>query len=121
LVCQTSGGDHLLPSPQHRSWNTLNIIMVIGHFFVPFVILLSRPPSGNRPCSAPCRGGSCYAHARHCISSCCPLPQVALRPIGWTSCACSPSARPLVAVFLKRLGSSPFSRCVTRGFIHPFA
>ena len=91
-----------------RSWRTLSLILVAGHFLIPFLLLL--PASGKRKPAYLC-GVAAWILAMHLLDM-----YVIVLPVlhhegvhaSWLDLACPTAlACTLSAIFLKRLGNAP--------------
>ncbi|MFV0336680.1 MAG: hypothetical protein ACK5LK_00335 [Chthoniobacterales bacterium] len=93
-----------------ENWNLLNIIMVIGHFWLPFVLLLPQATKRNPRilCAI-----ACWILVMHLLDMYIivmpTLHQANVHP-SWLDLLCVVAiGSTLIAVFLKRLGDTPLS------------
>jgi hypothetical protein len=90
------------------SWNTLNIILVIGHFFVPFVILLFQATKKKPLLLCTVAGWILLMHLIDLYIIVLPTYHKAGLSPHWLDLVCLLAiGATLAAIFMKRLGDTP--------------
>jgi len=90
------------------SWNTLNIIMVIGHFFLPFVILLFQGTKKRPLLLCAVAAWILLMHMLDMYIIVLPTYHKAGAVLHWLDLVCLLAiGATLAAVFMKRLGDTP--------------